>query len=435
MRIDGYTLTVDGSPFRVKGVAYSPTPIGENVHFPPHGDYFTADYVYLWARDFPALRAMGVNTLRIYAWAPDTNHGAFMDAAHAAGLKVIPTFYVGTALETPIPNPAARQAVIDDFVRQVALIGDHPALLAWSFGNELNGPWNGFIPSLNTEFDCKWEQKACMESVNVTSPCHEAQRCLYTHLLGWLDSALEQAGTVTTRPLTSTFADVGQMAGTHPEADKIPRFASVMSHFDFMSMQLYRGRSFGDYFTQYGAETTKPLLIAEYGVDAMNDPCGWNENFETMRPCYNHNSGAPGTLGGSVATPDFQGCSDPVHGAEDSCNFPGETNQLTWNLDLTTEILAATSTLGGILMEWHDEYWKNIGTEDKCVTPCPIDEIEACTDPANPRYADFQLNGGSADCTYKAHVSCSNWNSSHHDLCGESHTRHAADCSRLQRWA
>ena len=28
--------------------AYSPVPVGESVHTWPHGDYFTADYVYLW---------------------------------------------------------------------------------------------------------------------------------------------------------------------------------------------------------------------------------------------------------------------------------------------------------------------------------------------------------------------------------------------------
>ena len=30
--------------------AYSPVPVGESVHFPPHGDYFTPEYVYIWSR-------------------------------------------------------------------------------------------------------------------------------------------------------------------------------------------------------------------------------------------------------------------------------------------------------------------------------------------------------------------------------------------------
>jgi hypothetical protein len=41
--------------------AYSPVPVGESIHFAPFGDYFTADYVYLWSRDLPALRAMGIS--------------------------------------------------------------------------------------------------------------------------------------------------------------------------------------------------------------------------------------------------------------------------------------------------------------------------------------------------------------------------------------
>ena len=43
-------------------------------------------------------------------------------------------------------------------------------------------------------------------------------------------------------------------------------------------MQLYRGKTFGDYFQSYSTSSAKPLLVSEYGVDAYNDACGWDQN-------------------------------------------------------------------------------------------------------------------------------------------------------------
>ena len=33
-------LLLDGQPFEVRGICYSPTPINASVHFAPYGDYF-----------------------------------------------------------------------------------------------------------------------------------------------------------------------------------------------------------------------------------------------------------------------------------------------------------------------------------------------------------------------------------------------------------
>jgi hypothetical protein len=150
----------------------------------------------------------------------------------------------------------------------------------------------------------------------------------------------------------------------------------------------------------------------------MNDPCGWHENQQTMQPCYNHNSGAPGTQGGADVTEWFQGCSTPKSGDSDPCLQPGVLTQIDWDQALTSEIDSSPALLGGILMEWHDENWKNVGTEDHCKNPCPTDKLAECADPTNPLYQTFAMDTGSAQCTWKAHVSCSNWNTSHHDLCG-----------------
>src|SRR5687768_15433123 len=75
--------------------AYSLVPIGESERSGVMGDYFTPEYAYMWARDFPRLRAMGVNTIRIYTWNTEVDHTPFLDACHQWGLKVFITHGIG----------------------------------------------------------------------------------------------------------------------------------------------------------------------------------------------------------------------------------------------------------------------------------------------------------------------------------------------------
>ena len=54
--MDGRQLIVNGEPFIVKGICYSPIPVNESVYFAPYGDYFTAEYSFIWLRDLPSSR-------------------------------------------------------------------------------------------------------------------------------------------------------------------------------------------------------------------------------------------------------------------------------------------------------------------------------------------------------------------------------------------
>jgi len=132
-------LYVADKPFWIQGICYSPVPIGESVSFAPRGDYFTPDFAYIWQRDLPLIKAMGATTLRIYGWAAHADHTAFLDAVEAAGLKVLVTFYLGDAEQNPVATVDQRNQLIIDFVAQVHMYREHPAILMWSFGNELNG--------------------------------------------------------------------------------------------------------------------------------------------------------------------------------------------------------------------------------------------------------------------------------------------------------
>ena len=110
-----------------------------------YGDYFTSDYSFIWLRDLPLIKNMGANVLRTYGWQPDNDHTAFLDAAYNNGLYVMATFYMGDATETPVASADDRSKVITTFTSEVAKYASHPSLLFWSFGNELNGVWNGYL--------------------------------------------------------------------------------------------------------------------------------------------------------------------------------------------------------------------------------------------------------------------------------------------------
>src|SRR4051794_2977665 len=98
---DGRSILVDGNKFFIRGINYSPVPIGEDVNYFPYGDYFTLDYAYQWERDLKLIKAMGANIIRIYAWDNNVDHTPFLDAVNSVGLKVIITYYISNTW-TPI---------------------------------------------------------------------------------------------------------------------------------------------------------------------------------------------------------------------------------------------------------------------------------------------------------------------------------------------
>lgn len=176
--------------FFIKAIAYQPEPLGIqmmpeggfggaglcSVKMTPFGEWRSAcidsDYFdggddperyppgpnmwfsSLWERDFPIMKELGVNTIRLYNVNPTTreasvkfsqsgtggvtkpygkNHIPFMDYAHENGFKVIfPLVSDEEALTNDSKDELHQkmQNLIDE-------VGDHPALLMWSIGNEL----------------------------------------------------------------------------------------------------------------------------------------------------------------------------------------------------------------------------------------------------------------------------------------------------------
>lgn len=377
-----------GQPIFIKGVCYSPAPLGVSAAYTyPYGDYFTEEYREFWERDFPAMREMGANAVRIYGWNNSADHSAFFEYAHAMDFKVIVTFYLGTAEETPVGTPEEQKAVIDEFSEQVVKYAGKPSLLGWSFGNELNGVWNGFLGAFNETDDCGWTvgdlatgSGGCYNNNNADEECVQATECVYKGLFGFIDRAAEVAHTAmgsSSHLIISSFADVDLFL------QRVQQFEDLLPHLDAWGAQLYMGQNFGtgdaDFLAGHAKVSTKPLIVTEYGVDSYHDICGSNQ--ETV-------------------------CTDTFDNPKGS--FEDEKTQAEWGHQLSSLLLESSSkdsrgsVAGGFIMAWVDEQWKT------------AINVKGC-------YSDVKFPKPGFDpskCDYKAHVDCPNPDIRNSSLCG-----------------
>jgi hypothetical protein len=194
--VDNLKLYVEGKEFIIKGMAYSPAPVGIlnmtaegfmgggycSIRKTPFAEYKSACYGMdfidgtkdtlrqpkgpsdakglllpwwqrVWQRDLPKIKDLGANTIRIYNvnWItkhflkmyPDAypvkdttvaaEHLPFLDYAHSLGFKVIMPIVQDVDLLTQTDS-----ALLDKLITSaVTEIGNHPALLMWCLGNEI----------------------------------------------------------------------------------------------------------------------------------------------------------------------------------------------------------------------------------------------------------------------------------------------------------
>jgi hypothetical protein len=105
VKFDGYNMTVNGEPFVIKGINYSPSPINSVTYDWPWGDYFQdgaddfSKFKEIQDRDIPLLKAMGVNCIKVYSmtgffWSDEFDrahlkHEHFYNALAEAGIYVV----------------------------------------------------------------------------------------------------------------------------------------------------------------------------------------------------------------------------------------------------------------------------------------------------------------------------------------------------------
>jgi hypothetical protein len=269
-------LYVNDEPFTVKGVGYQPIPIGKTATSLADKQEMYDD-IDIRNRDFKLLRQMNANTVRTWG---EVMNMTWLDDLYNNGVDpiyVIMGFWINCGEN--YGDPAIRQGYINSFTSYVQQYKDHPAVLAWGLGNENNLAY-------------------CSSSTYVDD---------FYNLTNELAGVAYQIEGSDYHPVGIINGDLGFLGVEYFGSDD-----ARLNNTDFWGINVYPGASFGNWFDAYASLSGKPMLITEYGIDALN-----------------HTSGTE---------------YEDVHAA--------------WVVGQWREINASNVTIGSTLMAYSDEWWK-----------------------------------------------------------------------------
>lgn len=247
-RIDDHGFLAAGARVRLHGVVYSAAPIGAPVGAEPQ----TAACLY--ARDLPLIAAAGANAVRTRNRIdPSEDFGralAANDLYWLADFSLEPYFDASRSLSPKTPSGRElRQRILADFAAYAQSWAHEPRLLALVFGVRTAENYEGKFAGDKADFYALAE---------------EAGRRL--DALG-LDRIL----------LTTAVASAAEIGGVGPGTDD----ASLPS-LDFWSLELTGRGSVAAQLDLARRRTTKPYVVAGFGVDAFDAATG-GEDPDTQR--------------------------------------------------------------------------------------------------------------------------------------------------------
>jgi hypothetical protein len=185
---------------------------------------------------------MGANTIRLWNWNGTANHLDFLDKGYNNGVNpiyVIAGYWINGGLNIDPSSPNnVREQLKNDFRAMVAAHKNHPAILMWCIGNELNADWM-YGGSLNDLFSLINEMAA---------EAHEEEGANY-------------------HPVTTALIDVNLI-------NIITSYDAAVPSLDVWGANVFRGNTFGSLFNDYKTVSNKPLVILEYGIDAYDNAHG-----------------------------------------------------------------------------------------------------------------------------------------------------------------
>jgi hypothetical protein len=232
VQVIGNCLYVNGEPFKVKGVGYAPTPIGAGT------EYSIYTNAAILARDVPVLKGMNINTIRTWAQPPNS---MLMDAMYTNGgapIYTIVGFWVPNS-GIDYADPAVITQYENSFRNLVNQFKNHPGLLAWGIGNEVN-------LSLSGQALADWYALAN----HLAEVAYVAEGTTY-HPTIVVNGGLYGLGNV----------DYGSDDVSLPAVD-------------LWGQNTYFGWDAHCFFDYYDRLSAKPLLFTEYGIDAWNNVAG-----------------------------------------------------------------------------------------------------------------------------------------------------------------
>ncbi|MFZ4115475.1 MAG: glycoside hydrolase family 2 TIM barrel-domain containing protein [Chthoniobacterales bacterium] len=231
IQVQGRQLLIDGTPFTIRSICYSPVPKGESSTDNLFNKEPTRENLVLLEHDFQMIQEAGFNVIRIYN--PITNEKvlSLLDKYH---LRTIVNVY-----------KSAFGTSDDELRKTVSLLKNKPSTLIWEVGNEWN--YNKFYINDLTDSQRK-------EYTGSTDP------------LELLKNAIDIIKSEdTTHPVSSVVGDL-------PDDDFWQKIADckIDEKIELYGSNIYDGSSFGSYFTRWQKISSKPLYVSEFGATAFN---------------------------------------------------------------------------------------------------------------------------------------------------------------------
>jgi len=294
-----YQLIVEGKPYIVKGVCYSPVPVGANHEY----DWWS-DPNKPWMTDGKLMREMGINTIRVYQPGanPDAVRLVIRDLYNNYGIRTILGNWLGF-WEYPCPfygDKSFQERIKKEVLEMVKLYKDEPGILLWILGNENNysclgqvNPWSS--DEIDKEPDPQ-KQKAMRFRI-------------YYSFVNEIAKEIHKLD-----PNHPVALGNGELIGLEFAKEAAPDV-------DLVACIIYRGKTFGNLFKSLKATFDKPILLAEFGADAYD--AYLKKEDQNMQAFF----------------------------------LESQWRQIYENQAKNSE--GEGNCLGGVMFEWTDEWWKH----------------------------------------------------------------------------
>lgn len=298
-RNGNYRMIVSGKPYMVKGVCYNPIPIGLNHDY----DWWSDPYK-PWMVDGKLMKAMGVNTIRIYQAGekPENVRQVIRDLYDNFGIRTIVGHWLGF-WEYPCPlygDMEFQARISQEVLDMVNNYKNEPGVLCWVLGNENNysclgsvNPWSS--DEVDKEPDLQ-KRKAMRNRI-------------YYSFVNELTKKIHAAD-----PGHPVGLGNGELIGLDSAKEYAPDV-------DLVACIIYRGKAFGNLFKSLKATFDKPILLSEFGADAYD--AYLKKEDQNMQAFFLE----------SLWRQIYENLADNRKGAG--------------------------NCLGGVMFEWVDEWWKH----------------------------------------------------------------------------
>lgn len=241
-----FQLIVNSKPYIIRGMVYSPVPIGEN-----HSYDFWSDPLKPHMLDGELMKDAGVNTIRVYQpgkYAKNTKE-VIGDLYNIFGIRVAMGHWLGFWENPNYADAIFRERIKKDVLDMVRTYKDEKGILLWILGNENNISFSYGPQSTNL-----WTTDE-IERLDDPFLKRQARAKYYYSFVNEIAREIHRVDP--NHPVALANAELTDIDMAREAAPDI----------DILGCSIYRGKSFGSFFREAQKKFDKPVLITEFGCD------------------------------------------------------------------------------------------------------------------------------------------------------------------------